>query len=30
VADLQRQNSGVQDSVPSAPAPEAQHSQQPF
>jgi sec-independent protein translocase protein TatA len=33
VADLQRQNSGVQDSVPSGtggPAPEAQHSQQPF
>jgi sec-independent protein translocase protein TatA len=33
VADLQRQNPGVQDSVPSAtgaPAPEAQHSQQPF
>jgi sec-independent protein translocase protein TatA len=30
VADLQRQNAGVQDSVPGAPAPEAQHSQQPF
>jgi len=33
VAELQRQNSGVQDSMPSAtggPAPEAQHSQQPF
>jgi sec-independent protein translocase protein TatA len=33
VAELQRQNTGVQDSVPSAtgtPAPEAQHSQQPF
>ena len=27
VADLQRQNAGPQDS---APAPEAQHSQQPF
>jgi sec-independent protein translocase protein TatA len=29
VADLQRQN-GQPDSVPSAAAPEAQHSQQPF
>lgn len=33
VADLKRQDPGVQDSVPSAtgaPAPEVQHSQQPF